>query len=60
VVETALARALDAAVTAQRWELVEQLARELEARRLAREGRPPGAGLLEIDAERPVAARRQG
>jgi hypothetical protein len=34
-VETALARALDAAATAGRFDVVAQLARELEARRLA-------------------------
>ncbi len=38
VVESALAKALEAAVTAQRWELVGQLAAELTARRQAREG----------------------
>lgn len=35
-VEAALARALDAAATAGRFDVVSQLARELEARRLAR------------------------
>ncbi len=34
--ESALARALLLAAEAQRWEVVTQLARELEARRLAR------------------------
>lgn len=37
-VESALARALDAAATAGRFDVVAQLARELEARRLARSG----------------------
>lgn len=37
VVEAALARALDAAAAAGRFDVVAQLARELEARRLARE-----------------------
>jgi hypothetical protein len=36
-VEAALARALDAAAAAGRFDVVAQLARELEARRLARE-----------------------
>lgn len=36
VVEAALARAVDAAAAAGRFDLVAQLARELEARRLAR------------------------
>lgn len=35
--EAALARALDAAAAAGRFDVVAQLARELEARRLARE-----------------------
>jgi hypothetical protein len=56
VVEHALAKALDGATSAGRWDIVAQLARELEARRLAgspkvvpiagrsgaREGRKPG------------------
>jgi hypothetical protein len=37
-VEAALARALDAAATAGRFDVVAQLARELEARRLAAAG----------------------
>jgi hypothetical protein len=37
VVEAALARALDAAAAAGRFDVVAQLARELEARRLAQE-----------------------
>jgi hypothetical protein len=37
-VETALAKALDAAATAGRFDVVALLARELQARRLAREG----------------------
>jgi hypothetical protein len=37
-VESALAKALDAAATAGRFDVVAQLARELEARRLARAG----------------------
>jgi hypothetical protein len=36
VVETALANALEKATAAERWDVVSQLARELEARRLAR------------------------
>jgi hypothetical protein len=37
-VEDALARALSLAAAGQRWDVVAQLARELEARRLARAG----------------------
>ena len=37
-VEAALAKALEGATAAGRWEVVSQLARELEARRLARMG----------------------
>jgi hypothetical protein len=37
-VEDALARALDGAAAAGRWDVVAQLARELEARRLAAAG----------------------
>ena len=37
-VEAALAQALRKATTAERWDVVAQLARELEARRLARAG----------------------
>jgi hypothetical protein len=37
-VEDALARAIEGAVTASRWDVVAQLARELEARRTARTG----------------------
>ena len=37
-VEEALAKALERATAAGRWEVVSQLARELEARRLARMG----------------------
>ena len=37
-VEDALARALEGATTAGRWDVVGQLARELEARRLAHDG----------------------
>ena len=45
-VENALARAIERAVGSQRWDIVAQLARELEARRLARSSvaqvaRPP-------------------
>jgi hypothetical protein len=36
-VERAVAKALEGATAAQRWDVVAQLARELEARRLARE-----------------------
>src|SRR5580658_6109817 len=36
--EDALARAIEGAVAAARWDVVSQLARELEARRLARTG----------------------
>jgi hypothetical protein len=35
-VEAALAKAIEGATAAGRWEVVSQLARELEARRLAR------------------------
>ena len=35
IVENALARAIEGAVIAQRWDIVMQIARELEARRLA-------------------------
>lgn len=38
VVETALARALVLAAEVQRWDVVQQIASELEARRLARSG----------------------
>jgi hypothetical protein len=37
VVEAALAKALEGATAAGRWDVVAQLAKELEARRLARE-----------------------
>ena len=37
-VEAALARAIDRASAAERWDVVAQLARELEARRLAAAG----------------------
>jgi hypothetical protein len=50
VVLDALARALEGATAAGRWDVVSQLARELEARRLA------GAGVLVLDA---VRRRRQ-
>jgi hypothetical protein len=40
-VEDALARAIEGAVGAQRWDIVAQLARELEARRLAAAGAVP-------------------
>jgi hypothetical protein len=42
-VETALARALAFAAEARRWDVVQRLAGELEARRVARLG-APGAG----------------
>lgn len=38
VVETALAKALELAAQAQRWDLVRQIFAELKARRLARAG----------------------
>jgi hypothetical protein len=50
VVETALARALVLAAEAQRWEVVQQIAGELEARRLARAG--AGGEVIALDAER--------
>jgi hypothetical protein len=59
VVDEALAQALAAAATAGRWAVVETLARELEARRLARAERAPAAtpdGLIDLDAEK----RRRG
>jgi hypothetical protein len=37
-VEDALARAIEGAVSAERWDVVAQLAKELEARRLAASG----------------------
>ena len=46
-VEAALAKALDAAAAAGRWDIVAQLARELEARRLVRAG-----NVVELDAKR--------
>ena len=46
VVEAALAEALRGATAAGRWEVVAQLARELEARREAR------AGVVKLDSER--------
>jgi integrase len=39
-IESALARALDAATTAGRWDVVTQIGAELQARRLARDGVP--------------------
>lgn len=48
VVDATLARALDAAAKAGRFDVVAQLARELEARRLARAGR----GVVDLAAER--------
>lgn len=54
VVETALARALVLAAQAGRWHVVQQIAGELEARRMARDA---GAGeVIALDAER---ARRE-
>jgi hypothetical protein len=38
MVEAAVAKALEGATAAGRWDVVSQLARELEARRLARMG----------------------
>ena len=50
VVETALARALVLAAEAKRWDVVQQIAGELEARRLARAG---AAGeVIALDAGR--------
>ena len=51
VVENALARAIEGAVKAERWDIVAELARELEARRLT------ASGAVNIDVER--ARRRQ-
>jgi len=45
-VEASLARALDGATAAGRWDVVSQLARELEARRLAAAG-----NVVVLDAE---------
>jgi hypothetical protein len=50
-VDVALAKALEAATGDGRWDVVSQLARELEARRLAR-----GNGVVDLAAER----RRRG
>jgi hypothetical protein len=44
--EGTLARTIEAAASAQRWDIVAQLARELEARRFARDG------VLELAAAR--------
>jgi hypothetical protein len=48
-VESALAEALSQASREGRWELVAQLAGELEARRRAREGQP-SASVVDLDA----------
>ena len=50
VVETALARALVLAAEAKRWDVVQQIAGELEARRLARRG--AAGDVIALDAER--------
>jgi hypothetical protein len=50
-VERALANAVAAAAVEQRWDVVAQLARELEARRLAREG------VLDLEGERRAKRR---
>jgi hypothetical protein len=52
LVEGALAGALAQAAAAGRWEVVETLARELGARRAAREARAPGAKVIAIDRHR--------
>lgn len=46
-IEAALATALDGAAKAARWDVVAQLARELEARRLARK-----PNVVDLDARR--------
>ncbi len=51
-VEVALATALTSATVAQEWELVAQLARELEARRKAR------SGTVDLQAEREKRGQR--
>ena len=48
VVEAALAEALTKAATACEWGLVAQLAKELEARRIARQGR----GVVDLEEQR--------
>jgi len=48
VVEIALARAVEGAAREGRWDVVAQLARELEARRLAR----AAPGVVDLAAER--------
>jgi hypothetical protein len=53
-VEDALAFALSEAARVGRWDIVAQLARELEARRLE------GAGLVEVDATRGKGPERLG
>ena len=53
-VEDALARAIAQASVVGRWDIVAQLARELEARRLSATG-----GLLNVDATRERADRRE-
>jgi hypothetical protein len=53
-VNQALAFALAEAAKAGRWDIVAQLARELEARRLE------GAGLVELDATRGNGPERLG
>jgi hypothetical protein len=50
VVETALAQALVLAAEAQRWDVVQQIAGELEARRLARGGY--AGEVIALDAKR--------
>ena len=54
VVEVALADALRGAAAAHEWPVVQQLARELEARRLARSAPDGGyaAGVVELEAAR--------
>ena len=55
IVESALATALERAAAAGQWTVVETLARELAARRVARGAAKP-AGVIELDEER----RRRG
>ena len=58
IAESALAEALRAASVAKRWDVVAQLAEELQARRRAREGDGGGADVVSIaDAVREVCER---
>jgi hypothetical protein len=52
-VEDALAKALEAATVAGRWDVVGQLARELESRRAAR----AGGNVVDLKARRGIQGR---